>query len=97
MLKTHVRPSSDLQNNYAEIVKTLADNDHVIITNNGKRESVLISMTDYAEYEKFLHEQYIYNELQKSKEAYLNDPNAKLHDAEDVFDRIEKKLASRGL
>lgn len=42
------------------------------------------------------HQQNIYNELQKSK-ASLDDPSTVLHDAEDVFERLEQRLASRAL
>jgi len=96
MLKTHVRPSRDLRNNYADVVKTLSQHDHVIITNNGVGESVLINMEIYAEFEKFLHHRYIYNELQKSK-TNLSDPTVTLHDSDDVFARLGQRLEARGL
>ena len=96
MLKTHVRPSRDLRNHYSDVVKTLGDHDHIIITNNGRGESVLISMDMYAEFEKFLHEQYIYNELQKSK-ALLGDPNVKLILHEEVMLEMNKILEAHGL
>ncbi|MCL2604915.1 MAG: type II toxin-antitoxin system prevent-host-death family antitoxin [Defluviitaleaceae bacterium] len=96
MLKTQVRPSRDLRNHYADVVKTLEQCDHVIITNNGKGESVLINMEMFAKFEEFLHHQYIYNELQKSK-ASLNDPNVKMIPAADVFTKIEKNLRRKGL
>ena len=96
MLKTHVRPSRDLRNHYADIVKTLNQHDHIIITNNGVGESVLINIKDYAKYEEFLHHRFIYEELQKSKEKGI-DPNAKTADAETVFSNIEKRLESKGL
>jgi prevent-host-death family protein len=47
MSRTQVRPSRDLRNNYADIVKSLNQNDHIIITNNGVGESVLIGFKDY--------------------------------------------------
>jgi len=96
MLKTQVRPSRDLRNHYADVVKSLEQHDHVIITNNGVGESVLINMEMFAEFEEFLHNRYIYNELQKSK-AKLDDPNVKLIPAADVFSQIEKKLEGKGL
>ncbi len=55
MMQTFVRPSRDLRNHYAEISEMLKDHDHVIITNHGRGESVLISIEDYAKYEEFLH------------------------------------------
>ncbi len=48
MMQTFVRPSRDLRNHYAEISDMLKDHDHVIITNHGRGESVLINIEDYA-------------------------------------------------
>ena len=44
MMQTFVRPSRDLRNHYAEISEMLKDHDHVIITNHGRGESVLIKL-----------------------------------------------------
>jgi prevent-host-death family protein len=55
MYNTHVRAVRDLRNKYAEISKLVKNHDQVIITNNGKSEAVLISYSDYAKYEDFLH------------------------------------------
>ncbi|MCL1824085.1 MAG: type II toxin-antitoxin system Phd/YefM family antitoxin [Oscillospiraceae bacterium] len=96
MLNAQVRPARDLRNNYAEIKKSLEQNDHVIITNNGVGESVLINFDLYAKFEEFLHHQFIYNELQKTK-AKVSDPNVKLHDITDIFDGIEQKVTGRGI
>jgi prevent-host-death family protein len=96
MPKTQVRPARDLRNNYADIVRSLEQHDHIIITNNGVGESVLINIEDYAEYEKFLHHRFIYDELQKSK-AKLDYPDVVLRDAKDVFAGLNKKLEGRGL
>ena len=54
-----VRPSRDLRNHYAEISEMLKDHDHVIITNHGRGESVLINIEDHAKYEEFLHQRYV--------------------------------------
>jgi len=94
MLKTHVRPSRDLRNNYPDVVRTLEEHDHVIITNNGRGESVLISMEIYAEFEKFLHEQYMYNELQKSK-AQLSEPSIRLIPHNEVMTQLRQKREAR--
>ena len=91
MLSAKVRPSRDLRNNYADIVKSLKNNDHIIITNNGVGESVLISIEDYAKYEEYLHRRYIFEELQISKDL-PNDHNVELISAADVFARIDSKL-----
>ena len=96
MSKTQVRPARDLRNNYADIVKLLKQHDHVIITNNGVGESVLINFDDFADYEKYLHHRFIYNELQKSKDE-ANDPSNRLIAAADVFTRIEQRIEARRL
>ncbi|MCL1878353.1 MAG: type II toxin-antitoxin system prevent-host-death family antitoxin [Defluviitaleaceae bacterium] len=96
MLKTQIRPSRDLRNHYAEVAKIVAESDHVIITNNGRGEMALINMDMFGRFEEFLHQQHIYSELRASK-ASLLDPNTVIHDAEDVFDSLEKRLTARGL
>jgi len=96
MLKTQVRPARDLRNNYPDVVRSLKEYDHVIITNNGVGESVLINMDIFAEFEIFLHHRYMYNELQKSK-ATLDNPNIKMAEAKEVFARIEQRLGAKGL
>ena len=90
MLKTHVRPSRDLRNNYAELASIVKDRDQVIITNNGKGESVLIGIEEYAEYEKYLHERYVTEELAKAK-AQANDPDTKWSSHDDVWGRLRSK------
>ena len=94
MLQTQVRPSRDLRNNYADVVKSLEQHDHVIITNNGVGESVLINIEMYAKFEQFLHHEYIYNELQKSK-AEVNDPNTKLMPHTDVMTILKQQREAR--
>lgn len=96
MLNTHVRPSRHLRNHYADTIKLLKQHDHVIITNNGVGEAVLIGIDDFAKYENFLHHRYIFEELQKSKEK-VGQPDVTLRDATTVFDNIDKRLNSRGL
>jgi PHD/YefM family antitoxin component YafN of YafNO toxin-antitoxin module len=96
MAKTQVRPARDLRNNYADVARMLKEHDHVIITNNGVGESVLINFEDYAKYESFLHQQFVYDELRKSK-AKMSDPNAVRHDADDVHAELERILVTRGL
>ena len=68
MMQTFVRPSRDLRNHYAEISEMLKDHDHVIITNHGRGESVLINIEDYAKYEEFLHQRYVAEALAKAKQ-----------------------------
>ena len=96
MSKTQVRPSRDLRNNYADVVKSLKQHNHIIITNKGVGEAVLIDFKDYGRYEEYLHRQFIYEELQKSK-AKMNDPNTIRHDADDVHAELEQILGLHGL
>ena len=96
MSYTVVRTSRDLRNNYADIVRSLKQNNHIIITNKGVVEAVLIGIEEYREYEDFLHRRFIYNELQKSK-ALLNNKDIALTDAEDVFAGLRKKRDERRL
>jgi prevent-host-death family protein len=94
MTKTQVRPSRDLRNHYADIVKSLKEHNHIIITNNGVGESVLIGYEDYAMYEEYLHRRFIYEELQKSK-SEVDAPNVELLDATEVFARIYRQIDER--
>ncbi len=71
MLNAFVRPSRDLRNNYAELAKIVKQHDHVIITNNGRGESVLIGIEDYAKYEEFLHHRYVQEKLSEAKKQSL--------------------------
>lgn len=90
MLQTFVRPSRDLRNNYAEIAKIVKDHNQVIITNNGKGDSVLISMEDYAKYEEYLHWRYVQEELAKAKQQAA-DPTTQWQDHDDVWRRVKEK------
>ena len=68
MYKTHARPSRDLRNHYADVIRDLQQHDQVIITNNGRGEAVLIGMEDYAAYEEFLHVRYVQKKLAEAEE-----------------------------
>lgn len=90
MLKTHVRPSRDLRNNYAELAGIVKNHDQVIITNNGKGEAVLIGIEEYEEYEKYMHHQYIAEELKKA-ERLASDPLTKRFSHEEVWENLRNK------
>jgi len=94
MLKAQVRPSRDLRNNYADVMKTLDQHEYVIITNQGRGDSVLIDMDHFAKYQQALHNEYIYNELQKSK-ALLDDPNVELTPHDEVMTRLRERREAR--
>lgn len=90
MLQTHVRPSRDLRNNYAELSSLVREHDQVIITNNGKGEAVLIGIEDYAEYERYLHHRYVTEELEKAAQQAA-DPNTQWKTHAAVWDKIRQK------
>jgi len=91
MYKTHIRPIRDIRNNYADIDKIVNDHDHVIITNNGRGTSVLIGIEEYAQYEKFLHAQYIKQKLDEA-EASANNPDTKWLSEDEFWRSIEDSI-----
>ena len=74
MFLTHVKPVRDLRNNYPEIAQIVRNQDHVIITNNGKSEAVLISFDEFTKYQEFLHIRYVKEKLVQA-EAIANNPD----------------------
>ena len=90
MMQTFVRPSRDLRNHYAEISDMLKNHDHVIITNHGRGESVLINIEDYAKYEEFLHQRYVAEELAKAIQK-ADDPNTQWADHEIVWETLHEQ------
>jgi len=94
MLKTQVRPSRDLRNNYADVMKTLEQHEYVVITNQGRGDSVLIDMDDFAKYQQALHNERIFAALQESK-AMLDDPNVELTPHGDVMAQLRRRREER--
>jgi prevent-host-death family protein len=88
MFNTHVKPVRELRNNYSDLAAIIKTHDHIIITNNGKSESVLISIEDFKKYEEFLHLRYIDEKL-KEAEAKASDPNTKWYSHEEFWDMVE--------
>ena len=88
MYKTHIRPIRDIRNNYADIDKIVNDHDHVIITNNGRGTSVLIGIEEYAQYEQFLHTQYIKRKLDEAEDSAKN-PNTRWLSEDEFWSSIE--------
>jgi len=74
MFNTHVKAVRDLRNNYAEVAQIIKNRDHVIITNNGKSEAVVIPYEHLEEYQEFLRVLYI-NEKLAEAEALEGDPS----------------------
>lgn len=90
MMQTHVRPARDLRNHYAEMARMLKEHDHIIITNHGRGESVLINIEDYAEYEKFLHQRYIAEKLAEAKQQAA-DPDTQWADHDRVWEMLHEQ------
>lgn len=68
----------------------LKDHNHVIITNHGRGESVLINIEDYAKYEEFLHQRYVAEALAKAKQQAA-DPDTQWADHESVWETLGKQ------
>jgi prevent-host-death family protein len=73
MFNTYVKAVRDLRNNYPEVAKIVKNRDHVIITNNGKSEAVLIPHDELKTYEEFLHIRYVKEKLAEA-EAVADNP-----------------------
>jgi prevent-host-death family protein len=74
MFNTHVKAVRDLRNNYPEVARIVKNRDHVIITNNGKSEAVLIPYDEFERYEEFLHIRYVKEKLAEA-EAIAENPD----------------------
>ena len=74
MFTTHVKAVRDLRNNYPDVVQIIKNRDHVIITNNGKSEAVLISYEEFEKYQEFLHIYYVKKKLAEA-EAISENPD----------------------
>ena len=72
MFNTHVKAVRDLRNNYPEVAQYVKNRDHVIITNNGKSEAVLISYDEFEKYEEYLHIRYVKEKLAEAETAAGN-------------------------
>ena len=90
MFNTHVKPVRDLRNNYPEVAKIIKNQDHVIITNNGKSEAVIIPYEHLEEYQEYLHVRYI-NEKLAEAEALADNPNNWL-----TVEEVMENLKNRG-
>ena len=67
MFTTHVKAVRDLRNNYPEVASIVKNRDHVIITNNGKSEAVLIPYDEFEKYQEFLHILYVKEKLAEAE------------------------------
>ena len=83
MYTTHVRAVREIRNNYPEVAKIVKNRDHVIITNNGKSEAVLISFEEFEKYQEYLHVRYVKEKL--SEAEALSDKPDEWIDADELF------------
>ena len=83
MFTTHVKAVRDLRNNYSDVAKIIKNRDHVIITNNGKSEAVLIPYDEFEKYSEFLHIRYVQEKLLEAEKIAPN-PESWLS-AEDLY------------
>ena len=60
---TYARSVRDLRNKYSELADMTKSHNHIIITNNGSEETVLISVEDYHLCQDYLHECYVREKL----------------------------------
>lgn len=91
MFQTQIKPSSQLRNNYSEMIRLVKEErDPVILTNNGKPDAVLINMDEYAEFEKFMHLRYVQEKLAESKKSAA-DPNTVRLTHDEVWARLGEK------
>ncbi len=88
MSTTHVRPCRDLRNHYAEMSRLTKQHDHVIITNNGRGDTVLIDFADYQQYQEYLYARYVNQKLSEAEE-YAKRPDAVWHSEEDVMAMLQ--------
>ena len=89
MYHAYVRPVRDLRNNYPELASIVKEKDHVIITNNGKSESVLISYDEFAKYEEYVHMRYVEEKLAEAETAAA-DPNTAWLSHGEFWDRVRQ-------
>jgi len=90
MFNTHVKAVRDLRNNYPEVAQIIKNRDHVIITNNGRSESVLIPYEHLEDYQEYLHIRYI-NEKLTEAEVLEDNPNNWL-----TVEEVMENLKTRG-
>ena len=93
MNKTHVRPARDLRNNYAEIAKIVKnEHSHVILTNRGRGDMVLIDFEDYDLFTQYRHQKYIEAKIAEAIEE-AGSEQAKWIPGEDVMKGARQHLS----
>jgi prevent-host-death family protein len=90
MFNTHAHSVRDLRNNYPELARLAKNHNQIIITNNGRAETVLLGIDDYRAYEDFLHERYVVQKLKEAEEQ-VGDSSTQWLSHSEVFSRINEK------
>lgn len=89
-METVIRPSADLRNHYSEISKQCREErTHVIITVNGRGDTVVLGMQDYYQMKAELE---LLRTLAEAEEDIANDRTALM---QDTFDDIRSSLMVR--
>ncbi len=89
MYNVHARPVRDLRNNYAELAQMTKEHNHIIVTNNGRDETVLMSVDDYNLCRDFLHTRHVLEELEIAEKEAESTTDRLTH--EEVFSKFGKK------
>ena len=85
---SHIRPLSDLRNNFADITRTVEESRQpVILTKHGRGKLVCMS---YEDYEKRIFQREIFDKLRESEREAASSAN-RLTDS-DVFDSLIRDL-----
>ena len=90
MYNIHARPVRDLRNNYAELAKMTKNHQHIIVTNNGKDETVLMSIEDYNLCREFLYSRYILKELEQAANEASDPSTARI-----AYDEVSAKFKEK--
>jgi prevent-host-death family protein len=90
-MASNIRPARDLRNNYPEVAAFVKNqSNHVVITNRGRGDLVLIDYEDYQEYELYLHQKFIAEKLKEAEER-ANDPDAKWYSLDETMAALRKR------
>jgi prevent-host-death family protein len=89
MYGAYVKPVRELRNNYRELAETIKAHEHIIITNNGKSEAVLISYEDFKAYEEYVHLRYVSEKLAEA-EVKASSKKTKWYSHDEFWDEIGK-------
>ena len=87
MYSVQVVPSRDLRNKYAEISSHVKKRNPVVITKNGRGDTVLISIEEFAKYEDYAHRAYVAEKLAETERDERN-PNMKRYSHDEIWGEL---------